>query len=109
MMNKIIELLDLTIISVENINELNEEGLLNLIQLRDEVVGYIEEEGRTIFKEEKELISKISMFDPIIVQRMEYLKEEAAQKLRMIKMSQIQKNNYDNSLVAESYFIDRKE
>ncbi|UVI29888.1 hypothetical protein [Paenibacillus spongiae] len=109
MVELITHLLNVTKRTSDQIDEINEEELNVLLELRDEVIGQLNGSGSSLSKTEKELLQKIGEYDYVIVQRMEYLKEEASQGLAKLQASQMQKSRYEQASASESYFIDRKE
>jgi hypothetical protein len=57
----------------------------------------------------KDLINRILSFDPIIVAKMEQLKDEAKKELNKVSSGRIQKNAYDGQVQStDGIFFDQK-
>ncbi|WP_138496168.1 hypothetical protein [Paenibacillus pinistramenti] len=91
----------------ENINEATTTDLERLVFQRQVVVNKINN-SNGLTEQEKEIAAQLKQFDEIIVGRMEQLKNEAAQGLKKIRISQLQKNSYNAAYTVGSSFFDSK-
>lgn len=107
MSNQLEQLFETTKQLAEQIEEAEEEQLLNLINNRDVVLSNLQSQAK-VTEKDKQILKEICSFDPIILAKMNGLKDEASQGLDKIKRSRIQKDVYEQSYSAESYFIDKK-
>lgn len=101
-------LYELTMRLTECISEATVDELLDLVELRDDVIESMKLKG-DLADAEKSLLAQISANDAIIVSRMTALKEEAVQQLDKIAKIRIQKQTYEKVYAGDSYFFDQKE
>lgn len=100
-------LYDTTMKLVSYIDSTETEQLLNLIELRENVIRALGAQDN-LSTEERDILREIVRFDDLIASRMMVLKDETANKLNNLKRTKVQKNKYEQAYISESYFIDKK-
>ncbi len=90
------------------IDQVTAEELLQLLELRDEVIAVLGMEGMILSKEDKDCLHDLRAYDSIILDRMNHIKTEASEAVNRIRTSNMQRKIYDADFSGESYFIDKK-
>ncbi|HUC91991.1 MAG TPA: hypothetical protein VMS09_08180 [Paenibacillus sp.] len=79
----------------------------SLLALRDEALEELTALSALTGAQEQ-MVREISAYDSVLVEQMELLKEQAAASLEKLNQSKLQKNVYEQSYAAGSYFIDKR-
>lgn len=90
-----------------NLDHLAMEQINDILELRDQLIVELENTiGLT--GEQKTQLQTLATYDQKIVERMEQLKQEAANELIKISNIRKQQEGYSSQYDTESYFIDNK-
>ncbi|WP_338553376.1 hypothetical protein [Paenibacillus sp. KS-LC4] len=92
---------------VEQIQETSYEELVQLIDVRTEVLCALQQ--AEVSEEMKTVIRLIGEYDNILLERMHFLMGEASSGLNRMKTHRLQKQKYEQAYTSESYFVDYKE
>ncbi|MFC5401744.1 hypothetical protein ACFPOF_03275 [Cohnella soli] len=101
------QLHDVTVELTGRIGHADHDELVNLVELRESVLLDVQQR-RPLPDAEENLLRAIAEHDPVIVARMEALREEAADELQKIAVTRLQQQKYQQSFNAESFFFDEK-
>lgn len=103
--DSVILLYETTMNLVENIKEINQEELLDLVEMRDEVLKGLEMQP-DITSQDRLLLKKIIDKDAAVQERLNHFRLEALQGLDTIQRSRIQKQHYEQSHKANGFLFD---
>jgi hypothetical protein len=92
---------------VTKIQEAEPEQLLQLVELREEVIQELSG-MKDISQSVKEQLQFLGKCDVIILNRMNEIKDEAGSSVGKIKASRHQRRLYESNSVPDSYFFDKK-
>ncbi|WP_411348136.1 hypothetical protein [Paenibacillus sp. WLX2291] len=90
------------------LHEMSEEQFEQFSIQREELIKELEMHRMYINKEHRIQIKKILDNDPIILQRMTFLKEEAGQWLEKKTAVRTQHNAYQHAYTLDSVFVDHR-
>lgn len=102
------ELENMTRLVVEKLPEMDEEALEQFTNQREELVRRMEPYHSAMSESNKRQIGEILKHDPIILERMYSLKNEAGDWMERRKSIRVQQNAYLHASQPDSYFIDHK-
>ncbi|MNR37353.1 hypothetical protein D3C85_1553620 [compost metagenome] len=97
---------------VDHIHQVDYIHLSEFVEIREQYMndckGYLE--GVTAVPQKyRDQIQRILAYDPIILERLASLKEEAFQGMQKTRMAKQQQNMYETSgYASESHFFDKK-
>ncbi|RJE85641.1 hypothetical protein D3P07_20830 [Paenibacillus sp. 1011MAR3C5] len=104
-MSTVQKLHDQTLCLVNQIQLATIEQLTELLELRDEVIAVLSQSAN-VTQEDKHYIKQIASYDEVIINRMNQLKDEAAQGMKRMDDNRKQRSSYDAQYGGSSYFID---
>lgn len=110
-MDKIIaSLMNLTLDQVSRIQSATYEELENFVEQRESLIQELQLQtwSDQQINQYREQVSQVLQYDPIIIGRMEMLKNEAIEGLEKASSARKQKSAYEVSYSAESMFFDKK-
>lgn len=112
MLNVIQDLHDKTKNLVLKLEGTEYEELIELVSEREKVLAFCEEHWSEASQEYKdkvrEVLKSILDYDPVIVNRMQELKDEAEHGLKHFRKLKIQKHAYESQSSEHSMFFDKK-
>ena len=94
-----------TLETVNKIDEVTPEEMLELLEHRDDVFGHLQQNA-PLSTEQKEALRGILYYDEILLNRMTELREEASIGLKKIAHTKRQKQGYETGYSSESSIID---
>ncbi|OAX46338.1 hypothetical protein [Paenibacillus sp. AD87] len=94
--------------AVNQLNLLQEEELFRLAETRERLVNEFQCHKARMTQQNREQIEYILNFDKMIVERMEFLKNEAGAWLQRRGSAKQQLNAYQQQYAADSWFIDHR-
>jgi len=83
------------------------EQLDRLIDLRDQVLFGLAQSPE-LTNQQRGLLREVSRYDQTIVQQMQLAKFQAAEAIKKLNQSKVQKNVYETGYNAGGHFIDHK-
>ncbi|QAY67761.1 hypothetical protein [Paenibacillus protaetiae] len=101
------QLWDSTQETVSGLGQAEPESLIALIELRDQVLRYAQEQT-VLTEDEKRMLQQIGEFDAVIVERMQQLRDEASNQIQKIRKTRMQKQVYEKAYDYGSFFVDRR-
>lgn len=104
--NSIYQLMYLTEKIVERIHECDENELIQFVEEREKWILLIRECSRT--DQQNQLLREVLKNDPIIVDRMMSLKEQALAAMNKLGSGRVLKNGYQQSYTPDSILMDTK-
>lgn len=102
------ELKSLTEDAASRLQTMDEEELLRLANQRQTLVDLFITMKDQVTEDDREQIAYILSFDPAIVERMEFLKQEAGKWLQRQGSIKQQRNGYQQNYAVDSWFIDHR-
>lgn len=87
-----------TMLIIENLEDTESEDLTKLVAMRNQVITSLQAK-EVISEEEKQMIREMSVYDHVIVGKMNAIKEDAALNLRKIRHYHTQNNAYGKNNV----------
>lgn len=95
---------------VGGINNTTDEQITAFIESREAIIAKMRlSESMSLFtKEQSASLKAIMEFDPIILARITWLKDQASEGLIKISKIRLQKDMYDPVYTADSLFFDKK-
>ncbi|MGV2884494.1 hypothetical protein [Paenibacillus taichungensis] len=94
--------------AVSRLQVMDEEELLQLANQRQDLVDSFITMKEKVTEADREQIAYILSYDPVIVARMEYLKQEAGNWLQRQGSIKQQHNAYQQNYAVDSWFIDHR-
>lgn len=91
---------------VDEISTVQYERLVDLVNLREQLLIELQSEMK-LSMEEQNLLNDLKNYDEFIMSRMQQLKDEAEMGLAKFHQSRQQKQIYEKSYIAESMFYDK--
>lgn len=106
------ELLDQVYREMQRLSENGEhagyEEFVQVVELREQLVVYIEANRDFLTPEEKKMLNHLGTMDSKILNHMNRLKIEAKDGLLKMQHSKIQKSGYSSYTVNESFMFDER-
>ncbi|WP_138227257.1 hypothetical protein [Paenibacillus algicola] len=87
---------------------MDEDGFEQFTMTREDIVNQMEPLQKLMNEEHKRRIGEILKHDPIILERMHSLKDEAGNWMERRESIRVQQNAYMHTHQLDSYFIDKR-
>jgi hypothetical protein len=106
----ILQLKALTEQLISEIDHVNDEQITEFIESREMIISNMKQSESVLVytQEQKELLRKVMDLDPIIINKIIWLKDQASEGLIKISKIRLQKDSYDPVYAADSMFFDKK-
>lgn len=103
-------LAEITLLTVEKLNEMSFEELVEFVEARGELIHKLNQSSADAYKDEKTqiLLKETLHQDAAILGRMKELREEASQHLMKIGSARKYNQSYENNYYSGSAFVDQK-
>ncbi|MFD1885614.1 hypothetical protein [Paenibacillus wenxiniae] len=93
---------------IERLNIISDEELFSFIDEREVLIKRMEMYRAELTEEHKVQISELMNMDPIILNKMDQIKQEAGQWLERQGTIRNQQHAYHQHYVTDSFFVDRR-